>query len=84
MSCADDWADEMHHDEALANPADLWADWGDEPPDDGPYLGDWWWRRPWPVYRESAHTQLVIRDIAQYKPPKEDAPCATKTPCEEI
>jgi len=53
---------------------DLWANWADEPPDNptndagADWLAGTWWRRPWAVYRETAHAQVVIRDLADYQP----------------
>jgi hypothetical protein len=48
----------------------LWEDWADEPPGDDAPLDLTWWRRRWPVFRSNpAGTELVIRDIADYRPP---------------
>lgn len=59
MSCADDWWD-TQQDELPFN---------DEPaPDDegcGEYPSGYWWRRPWPVYRESAHA-VTLPDIGEW------------------
>lgn len=62
MSCADEWwdaqQDELPFDDAPG-------------PDDGggcgEYLSEAWWRRPWLIYKESAHA-VTLPDIAEWRP----------------
>lgn len=61
MSCADDWWD--------AQQVELPFDDEPELDDDGfcgEYLSEAWWRRPWPIYKETAHA-TVLPDLAEYE-----------------
>jgi hypothetical protein len=61
VSCVDDWWD--------AQQVELPFD--DEPePDDGfcgEYLFPTWWRRKWPIYKETVHAD-VLPDISLWRP----------------
>lgn len=57
-------------------PDDEWDGWEDEPclfdDSDGEYdltpVYPPWWRRPWPIYRETSRALPALPDIATYQP----------------